>query len=280
MSKCYSKSNQSQPSSFLFNVDATTGDPPVQSPPRTIISGGLLRFTSDTVTITTSGGPPGTSIVNLETESLVIGPTGPTGSPGVPGPQGPAGAIGPTGPTEQVGAAVEWFSGQYFGGLVPAASGATATTGPTGSFGFLVHDGSIQPIKFIMEPVNNPPDNFSMLITPKIFTGTVTQFQITLQGIISFNPSSGAFNTITVIVLYYPFLGNPPTYGPPDTIGTFNLNIPNLPAPNLTQVVYGNINTTPTNINPGDVLGVYLTDNTPSATSFTTSVTSYYAVAS
>lgn len=270
--ECHSNDGTVSLGSTLFNIDSV-GNDGIFSPPRPIVSGGLLHFTSDSVTITTSGGASGTSIINLETESLVIGPTGPTGDPGPSGPPGPPGAGGPTGPTEQVGVTVEWFSGQYFAGDIPLSSSGTA------AFGFLAHDGAIQTLESTLTPIDTDA-NILLLVTPKIFTGIINQFQITLQGVNSFNPSSGAFNTISANLLYYPYLSVSSTYASPISIGTFSLNIPNLSS-STTQAIYGNINTTPTNINPGDVLGVYLTDSTPGATDFvTTTVTSYYAVAS
>lgn len=270
---CSNSNGVIAPGSPLFNVDSV-GEDAIQSLPRAIISGGLLRFTSGTVTITTSNGPPGTSIVNLETESLVIGPTGPTGDPGPRGPKGPKGPSGPTGTALQVGAAVEWFSGQYFANFVPAFNA------PISSFGFLAHDGSIQIFTSILDPITTST-NVLTLLTPKVFTGSVTKFQITLQAFISFNPNLSAesdTNTINIDLLYYPYISSASTYGPPTSIGTIQLNL--LSQFFVVQTFYDAINTTPTNINPGDALGVSLTDATPGVLLFTTIITSYYAVAS
>lgn len=245
MNKCCPKSNQPQPGSFLFSVDSIAGDPPVQSLPRVVVTGGLLRFTSDTLNITTTNlpGRPGSVIVDIEVPSSIVGPAGLPGPQGPPGPPGPPGASGTTGTVVTTPAAT-WVGGVTGGVPLPVFP----------QLGFLANNGG-----FVLGTIPAlPPINFGnqmTLITPKIFTGIITHFEITLQGLTG-GIGTGVSGPVQVALYHYRYLPNN-TYAFLGLVALVLLSVPN----NESDVIFGESNTFgPTFMSPGDTLGVTITN--------------------
>lgn len=267
MSKCCCQNpNQPQPGSNLFYVDSIAGNPPVQSLPRAVPVGGLLRFTSDTLNITTTNlpGRPGSATVNIEVPSSIIGPAGPAG---LPGPQGSVGSTGPTGATGTIltDPAATWVGGVTGGIALPVYP----------ELGFLANNGT-----FVLASNHVfPPISFGVrmtLITPKIFIGTITHFQVTLQGLTG-GIGTGISGPVQVALYHYQYLTNG-FYSLLGLIALVLLSVPN----NESDAIFGESNTFgPINMAPGDALGVTITNlvninpGLPSVT-----VARWYAVAS
>ena len=248
----------------LFFTDAVSDIPPITSPTQTIGVNSLLRFTSQSLDITTSSGGGGgvggggggggvggvggvgTVVVDIEAPSEFIGPPGPAGPQGPVGQAGTVGLPGPSGNSDQQGTVATWYSGSRDGGPIP-------NTFSDGNIGFLTTGFPIEPFPDTTSPIRTT-SNKVCLLTPKNSSGTVTNFQITLQQAVNFN--RGPMQIIVGIYLY--------EYD--DTLLTYNNNVTQLgnltivhPGNSTTNALYGNTLLSPNSINPGDAIGIGLT---------------------
>lgn len=270
--KCGNNSSNPTPGTALFFTDAVSDVPPITSPTQTIGVNGLLRFTSQSLNITTSSGGGGvgvrvgSTVLNIEAPSEFIGPVGPVGPQGPPGLIGDGGSVGPS-ISGQQGTIVTWYSGSATAGPVPTQ------IGPEGApyLGFLSTGFPIQAVLDVNPPVITD-SGAPILLTPKNSSGVATSFQLTLQNVVG-SSDGGVPSQLVISVYLYEYDSNLLTYNIGPLLGQLNAPVPF----GLSNILYFAIDVAPIFINPGDIVAAIVSDGNASNLVPTITIGRYFA---
>ena len=246
----------------LFFIDAVSDVPPITSPTQTAGVDSLLRFTSQSLDITTSSGVGGgvgstigTVVIDIEAPSEFIGPPGPAGPQGSVGQVGNIGSPGPSGNSGQQGTVATWYSGSSTAGPVPTQFGPFGATPINGflSTGF--------PIQTIFNFEVNNDSNVNILLIPKNSSGLINNLQATFQNVVGNNVMNGMNlpSRLFVGIVLFQYNSNLLAYdGPTFTGGVGGIDVPF----GFSNVLYLSLDfsVNPITILPGDAIGIIVND--------------------